>query len=166
MLYFDMYFHRKSIRLKKYDYSEGGCYFVTIDIQDKLQLFWDKNEINEIGKMIDYWWNEIPNHFKNIEIDEYIIMSDHFHGIIVINFPVGADRCVRPMDINNYPKFGDIVQWFKTMTTNEYIKNVKNNSWPSFHKRLWQRDYYERIIRNKEELNRIRKYIIENPINI
>ena len=72
MLYFDMYFHRKSIRLKKYDYSEGGCYFVTIDIQDKLQLFWDKNEINEIGKMIDYWWNEIPNHFKNIEIDEYI----------------------------------------------------------------------------------------------
>ena len=100
------------------------------------------------------------------QLERQLRTEDHFHGIIVINFPVGADRCVRPMDINNYPKLGDIVQWFKTMTTNEYIKNVKNNSWPSFHKRLWQRDYYERIIRNKEELNRIRKYIIENPINI
>ena len=187
--------NRHSIRLRGYDYSGGGCYFVTIDIQDKLKLFWNvddfdikgrthrsartlnpenptartlnpENFINDIGKMIDYWWNEIPNHFKNIEIDEYVIMPDHFHGIIVINYPVGADRCVRPMNIKNYPKLGDIVQWFKTMTTNEYIKNVKNNNWPEFHGKLWQRDYYERIIRDKEELSRIRKYIVENPENI
>ncbi len=167
--------------------------FVTIDIQDKLRLFWDENyilqkgghppeagrhlppvhKINQIGKMIDFWWNEIPNHFKNIEIDEYMIMPDHFHGIIVINFSVGADRCVRPMENNNIrpmeiknnPQLGDIVQWFKTMTTNEYIKNVKSNNWPPFRKRLWQRNFYERIIRDKEELNRIREYIKNAEFN-
>jgi len=173
-----MYCHRRSIRLRNYDHSAGGCYFVTIDVQDKLNVFWDENcilqkgghigppvhKINKIGKMIEFWWNEISNHFKNIEIDEYIIIPDHFHGILIINqFIVGADRCVRPMETKNNPKLGNIVQWFKTMTTNEYIKNVKSNKWPVFHKRLWQRDYYERIIRDKEELNRIRKYIIENP---
>lgn len=180
-----MDFHRRSIRLEGYDYSKSGCYFVTIDVQDKLKLFWDnldfdiegrthrsartldqENKINQIGKMIDYWWNEVPNHFNNIEIDEYTIMPDHFHGIIVINNFVGADRCVRPMDIKNNPKLGDVIQWFKTMTTNEYIKNVKNNNWPKFYKRLWQRDFYERIIRDKDELNRIRKYIIDNPVKV
>lgn len=138
---------------------------MTIDVQDKLKLFWNKNKINKIGRSINYWWNEIPNHFKYVEIDEYTIMPDHFHGIIVINF-VGADRCVRPDDIKNNSKLGDIVQWFKTMTTNEYIKNVKINNWLPFHKRLWQRNYYERIIRDKEELNRIREYIRNNPEKI
>ncbi|MFA7300706.1 MAG: transposase [Candidatus Shapirobacteria bacterium] len=61
---------------------------------------------------------------------------------------------------------GNIIQWFKTMTTNEYIKNVKNNNWPEFQGRLWQRNYYERIIRDKEELNRIRKYIKNNPVKL
>jgi putative transposase len=187
-----MYFHRHSIRLKKYDYSDGGCYFVTIDIQDKLGLFWNisnfdikgrthrsartlnqenqiartlnqENNLNDVGKMIEYWWNEIPNHFKNIEIDEYTIMPDHFHGIIIINNFVGADRCVRPMDT---PKLGDIVQWFKIMTTNEYIKHVKSNNWPKFNGRLWQRNYWERIIRDGGELDRIRKYVLENPKKI
>ncbi|MGB9853103.1 MAG: transposase, partial [Candidatus Kapaibacteriota bacterium] len=58
-----------------------------------------------------------------------------------------------------------IVQWFKTMTTNEYIRNVKNNGWEPFDKKLWQRNYYEHIIRNEKELNKIREYIINNPLN-
>jgi REP element-mobilizing transposase RayT len=175
--------NRQSIRLDGYDYAKNGYYFVTIDVQDKLKLFWNnldidmkgrthrsartldqENIINQIGKMVDYWWNEIPSHFKNIVIDEYTIMPDHFHGIVVIDNFVGADRCVRPMEIKNDPKLGNIIQWFKTMTTNEYIKNIKLNNWPKFHRRLWQRDYYERIIRNEIELNNVRKYILENPM--
>ena len=58
-----------------------------------------------------------------------------------------------------------IVQWFKTMTTNDYINHVKNNNWKPFNKKLWQRNYYEHIIRNEIELNKIRQYIINNPLN-
>jgi REP element-mobilizing transposase RayT len=174
-----------------YDYAGNGMYFVTIDIQDKLKLFWDDillinkgghigppvheinsclheinsclheinsclHEINIIGELIEYWWCEIPNHFNGVGIDEFVVMPDHIHGIIIINNGVGADRCVRPL--------GNVIQWFKTMTTNEYIRKVKLDNWPQFNKRLWQRNYFERIIRNERELNGIRKYIADNPV--
>lgn len=73
-----------------------------------------------------------------------------------MNNRVGVDRCV-------YPKLGDIIQWFKTMTTNEYIKNVNINNWPRFFGKLWQRNYYERIIRNQYEYKRVCDYIKANP---
>jgi REP element-mobilizing transposase RayT len=87
----------------------------------------------------------------------------------------GADLCVCP-DINNDDNYNSrcehtgsplykIVQWFKTMTTNDYIRNVKTNNWKPFNKKLWQRNYYEHIIRNEIELNKIRKYILNNPLN-
>ncbi len=203
-----MHGKRRSIRFKGYDYSENGLYFVTIDLESKKSLFWEKiniigqgkiniigqgkiniigrthrsarteNQLNKIGLMIDYWWNEIPNHFNNIIIDEYVVMPNHVHGILIINNnSVGADRCVRPFNnqnnivnnqnniVNNQmnPKLGNIIQWFKTMTTNQYIKNVKNQNWPRFFKRLWQRNYYERIIRNKKEYLAIKNYIRNNP---
>ncbi len=63
------------------------------------------------------------------------------------------------------PTLGDIVNWFKTMTTNQYIRGVKQNGWPAFAGKLWQRNYYEHIIRNEEELNHVRQYIAENPLN-
>ncbi len=98
-----------------------------------------------------------------------VVMPNHIHGIIVI---VGADLRVRPdrTDTDNegahigapLPK---IVQWFKTMTTNEYIIGVKQHGWPPFHSKLWQRNYYERIIRNDTELDRVRQYIHDNPLN-
>ena len=107
---------------------------------------------------MDYWWNELPNHFKNeIDLDEYVIMPNHVHGIIVIK-NVGADRRVCPNI-----KLGNIIQWFKTMTTNEYIKKIKSDDWPKFDKRIWQRNYYERIIRNEKEYRKIREYIKMNP---
>lgn len=172
---------RKSIRLKGWDYSRNGYYFVTVDVQDKLKLFWDMAKIvgvdrcvdpklNEIGKMIDYWWNEIPNHFDGVELDEYVVMPDHAHGIVKINdngrtrgqtpTTAGRHRSARTTCVH---ALGDIIQWFKTMTTNVYIRGVKNDNWPKFHRRLWQRNYYERIIRNEIELNRVRDYIRNNP---
>jgi putative transposase len=113
--------------------------------------------------------HDLPNKYKNVELDEFTMMPNHLHGIII----VGADLRVCP-DNNQGEHTGSplqkpvslsrIVQWFKTMTTNEYIKGVRNSNWLSFNKRLWQRNYYEHIIRDENELNRIRKYIIENPL--
>ena len=82
---------------------------------------------------------------------------------------VGADPCVCPSenDDDRHPimPLHRVVQWFKTMTTNAYIRSVKQEQWPSFHQRLWQRNYYEHIIRDEKELTRIREYILENPMN-
>lgn len=184
-----MEYHRRSIRLKGFDYSKNGYYFVTICVQNKDKLFWNEfNNIkkgghigppvqeniniglNNIGKMIDYWWYEIPKHFKNILCDEFVIMPDHIHGILINtgisnqNF-VGVDRRVDPIKIHNDPKLGKIIQWFKTMSTNNYLKEIKNNNWPKFEKRIWQRNFYERIIRNEKEYLAIKQYIKDNPKN-
>jgi putative transposase len=92
-------------------------------------------------------------------------MPNHFHGIVVITDTiVGADLRVGPVPEGAHTgaPLPTVIQWFKTMTTNEYIRGVKTASWPSFNGRLWQRNYYEHIIRNEESLNRIRQYILDN----
>ena len=95
--------HRRSIRLKEYDYSQAGMYFITICTQDKLHLFGkitsDEMILNDAGMMIEKWWYELKNKFPNIELGEFTVMPNHFHGIIqIINTdpPVGANLCVRP----------------------------------------------------------------------
>ena len=127
----------------------------------------------------------MPEKFPTIEIDEFIVMPNHFHGIIVIvgaipcgrpkkDRPiVGATPCGRPENgrpnkghpHGDAPTLGDIIDWFKTMTTNEYIRNVKSNGWQPFPGRFWQRNYFEHIIRNNFEMNRIREYIYNNLSN-
>jgi putative transposase len=96
--------HRRSIRLKGYDYSQAGLYFITICTQDKLHLFGeitnDEMILNDAGITIEKWWNKLKNKFPNIELDEFVVMPNHFHGIIQINntnpIPVGADLRVCP----------------------------------------------------------------------
>lgn len=101
-------------------------------------------------------------------------MPNHFHAIIKI---VGEDLCVLPktgertysgglQETGGHagPPLQEMIQWFKTMTTNEYIKNIRENNWTPFNKRLWQRSFYDHVIRNEQELNRIREYIINNPL--
>jgi putative transposase len=151
--------HRRSIRLRSYDYSQVGAYFVTICTQGRLCLFGDvvygEMKLNDAGWMIESWWLELRNKFPSVEPGEYVVMPNHFHGIIAI---VGADLCVCP---DSGPPKGahigaplpKIVQWFKAMTTNEYIRGVKQYGWTPFLARLWQRNYYEHIIRNQEDLD-------------
>ncbi|MDF1498126.1 MAG: transposase [Patescibacteria group bacterium] len=152
--------HRRSIRLKNYDYASDGTYFATICTQHKEYMFGNvidgKMVLNSAGKMIKKWLCELENKFKNIKLNEYIIMPNHIHLIIFIM--VGANLCVCPIGIQR------IIQWLKTMTTNEYIRNVKQNDWKRFDRKLWQKNYYDRIIRNEKELDKIRKYILENPL--
>jgi REP element-mobilizing transposase RayT len=180
--------HRRSIRLKGYDYSKPGGYFITICAQNRECMFGEIENgeiiLNGPGKMVERWWFELMNKFVDIKLDEYVIMPNHFHGIII---NVGADLRVCPEKTNE--KFENIIkraensgehigilgehigsplhriaQWFKTMTTNEYIRGVKQLKWKRFNKKLWQRNYYEHIIRNEKELNAIRQYIINNPL--
>jgi len=158
---------RRSIRLKDYDYGKAGAYFVTICTQGQKNLFGEvlngEMLLNEIGRVMKKWWEEIDSKFKNVGLDEFVIMPNHFHGIVII---VGADLRVCPDKMGEHTgsPLHRIVQWFKTMTTNEYIRNVYNQRWKPFSKRVWQRNYYEHIIRNEEKLNKIRYYIQTNPL--
>ena len=164
-------YHRRSIRLKDYDYFQAGAYYVTIDVQNRECLFGeivnDEMVLNEVGKMIDGQWTTLPEKFPNIGLDLYQVMPNHFHGIIVINEPVGASlvnaQIVVTQDIR--PLLGDIIGAFKSITTNKYIDGVDSKNWPQFYKRLWQRNYYEHVIRDEKDLNRIRDYVQTNPDN-
>ncbi len=123
--------------------------------------------LNEAGLMIDEQWNALPRRFPNIELDVYQIMPNHVHGIVVIvgNEVGGTTRAgTRPVPTSR-PTLGDIVGAFKSITTHEYIQGVDNKKWPQFYKRLWQRNYYEHVIRDETDLNQIRDYIQSNPSN-
>ncbi|HPT71155.1 MAG TPA: hypothetical protein PLE74_02610 [Candidatus Cloacimonadota bacterium] len=167
--------NRRSIRLRDFDYSQSSAYSITICTQGNLHLFGnmkdDKVLLNPPGEMIYKWIEKLPEKFENLYKDEYVIMPNHIHMIIFLNPRfVGTDPCVCPE--NYHYKEEDkhmglslhtVIQWFKTMTTNEYIKGVKENNWIPFNKRLWLHNYYEHIIRNEMELWRIREYISANP---
>ncbi|MBI2019463.1 transposase [Candidatus Daviesbacteria bacterium] len=165
-------YNRKSIRLKDYDYSSNGAYFVTICTQDREMLFGSVGvdprvdpvnpcmQLNDVGKMVGDWWLKIADKYPGIELDVYQIMPNHIHGIVIIN---GWTHHSIGRTHRSAPTIGTIIQWFKTMATNEYIKNVKQSHWPPFNKRVWQRNYFEHIIRNDIELNKIREYIVNNP---
>jgi len=158
---------RRSIRLKDYDYSQAGMYFMTICTQNRECLFGEiadgAIQLNDVGKMIEKWYFELMNKFPDIQYGEHIVMPNHIHCIIQ---NVGADLCVCPNKVGEHigSPLRDVVQWFKTMTTNEYIRHVKQNGWKTFNGKLWQRNYYEHIIRNENDLNQIREYIINNPL--
>lgn len=147
---------RRSIRLQAYDYSAGGAYYVTMCTQNRRYLFCDvKNGapiLNDVGRMVSNCWEQLSQRFPNVKTDKFIVMPNHLHGIIwIMRAP-----------IKGAPTVGEIVGAYKSITTNEYIRNVKNNSWQPFDKRVWQRNYYERVIRNESELYFLRQYIANN----
>lgn len=162
--------NRKSIRLKGYNYSQKGLYFVTICTENRKHLFGDVihdsgMQLNIAGNMIFKVWHEIPHYFKNTRLHEFVIMPNHIHGIIEI-IPVGADSISAHdrADMESAPTtLGDIAQMFKRYTTIEYIKMVKNGTFPRFDKRIWQRNYWEHIVRNEHEFDQISEYIRQNP---
>ncbi|MCK4662244.1 MAG: transposase [Bacteroidales bacterium] len=168
--------HRRSIRLKGYDYSKAGLYFITICVQNQECLYGhmgkDKMILNNAGRMVEKWYYELENKYPDKKCHEMVVMPNHFHCIIE-----NVEMDANPTDVNpirgrsqygpNNQKYnatiGDAMDWFKTMTTNEYIRSVKKYNWKRFEKKLWQRNYWEHIIRNDTEYNYITNYIIENP---
>lgn len=193
--------NRQSIRLKGYDYSQAGLYFITLCCQNREHFFGyisqQKMHLSDAGKMIQSEWLALPARFPEIHLHEYIVMPNHFHAIIEL---VGATLVVaqnaeqvnqnsgiqnpeiktvlpsqgQPRGLSQrssqsnpplQPKktVGDIIGAYKSITTVEYIRGVKKHHWKRFDKKLWQRNYWEHIIRNETAFNRISNYIKNNP---
>ncbi len=152
--------HRRSIRLPQYDYAQAGAYFITIVTYQRELLFDDP----VLHQVIETFWQRIPRHVLYVKLDTFVVMPNHFHGILwLINADlVSAARDVTPP---SQPyllpgSLGAIVGNFKSITTRRINQVRKTPGQPA-----WQRNYYERVIRNDEELNAIRQYIIDNPVN-
>lgn len=156
--------HRRSIRLKEYDYSQNNAYFVTICAQNKQCLFGDivnsKMVLNPAGLMTVIWFRELQKKYNNLQCDEFVCMPNHLHFIIKLEGAGLPAHLHEPNQIN----IPTVIQWYKTMTTNTYIRGVKQGDWQPFSGKLWQRNYWERVIRNQDELNSIRDYIKTNPM--
>ncbi|HTY26042.1 MAG TPA: transposase [Desulfomonilaceae bacterium] len=158
-------YHRRSIRLQGHDYSLNGAYFVTICAWNRECLFGEiatcEMRLNDLGLMVEKWWLKLSAKFTSVETDAYMVMPNHLHGIIMM---VGADPRVCPdWGAHAGAPLPSVVQWFKTMTTNEYFRRAKECCQSKQGRKLWQRNYYEHIIRNERTLNAIRGYIEANP---
>ncbi len=165
--------HRKSTRLKEYDYSNAGYYFVTIcSAQMKHQfgeIRYNKMIFNNTGNIINNFWPKIPEHFNNVELDYYQLMPNHLHGIIIIDsidivgdgspVPKSKSGEGEPFPYEKKNSLCDIIGYFKYQTT-KAINNLYNTP----RNKIWQRSFYDRIIRNEKELYSIRKYIQQNPL--
>ena len=215
----------KQYRKRNWDYSKNGYYFVTICAEGHKNIFRNVSQkhvgtdpcicssnnsicssntkkivadINIVGKMITKWWLKIPEKFDGVTLDKFMVMPNHFHGILIIN-KVGNNNVIMNkienqkiqkyvkeqihgsvptrenntanVKILNHNIFGNVgllgqtIQWFKIMSTNEYIKNVKDKNWPRFQKRLWQTRFHDRIIKSEKGFWASRKYIQDNPEN-
>lgn len=151
---------RKQLRLKNFDYQQCNAYFVTVCIHERQHLFGTivesdvgaalRGRPNRPDLMIEKWLLELEHKFPKAALGYHCIMPDHIHFIVFLkqNAPYGLP---------------DMLGWFKTMTTNEYIRGVKAGLFPAFQKRFWQRNYFEHVIRNEADLYETRKYIENNP---
>ena len=179
MTLFNKKYRVESTRLKHWNYTNSGMYFVTICTDDKIQYFGeivDENIVlNNLGKFAKQCWEDIPNHFTFVKLDKYIIMPNHIHGIIGINKPdddinndnvetrhahvetLHATSLLRMSNIS--PKTGSIssvIRSFKSAVT----KYANKNNIPF----KWQTRFHDRVIRDEKELFNIQRYIIENPL--
>ena len=169
---------RRSLRLPAYDYAQAGAYFVTVCTHDRRCLFGDvvdgATRLNDVGRVVETCWEAIPDHFPHAGLDAYIVMPNHIHGIVWITAAamiVGAKNLSPLPDASRRQKspppsassfqtplrtLGSIVRGFKTGVT----KWVRENT--GVH-HVWQRNYYDHVIRNEDDLQRIRQYIADNP---
>src|SRR5574344_829120 len=181
--------NRKPNRLKYFDYSNNGYYFLTICVKDKKNVFGnignEKMFLNDYGNIAEKFWVEIPNHFEYIKLDEFIIMPNHIHGILIIDIPVGNrhacssnnenvgnnenngnngnvvgnnDRCSLQYKKRNMELLPKIISQYKSSVTREIHKKFNNYDF------VWQKSFYDHIIRSEISLNNIREYIRNNPL--
>ncbi len=160
-------FHRRSIRLKGYDYTQAGAYFVTLCVVSRECLFGEVVEgvmhLSDLGRIVAAQWNAIPTHFPNASLDVAVVMPNHHHGILVLDgshphgprHPQHQDR--RPHGTEP-GSLGSVLQNFESVATRKVNRLRGTPGW-----QLWQRNYYEHVIRDEEEANRIRAYILSNP---
>lgn len=157
--------HRRSIRLQGYDYTQAGAYFITLAAHGREPLFGRVQDgqmhVNTLGEMIAEEWERLERRFPSVELDAFCVMPDHLHAILVL-----ADRGVGGRRAAACEEFGapvvrsipTIVRSYKSSVTQRYQILCGRDA-----PQIWQRNYYEHVIRNAAALERIRRYIIENP---
>lgn len=184
-------YRRRPIRLQSYDYSQAGAYFVTVVTQDRASLFGnmvnDAMRFNEAGKIVQGVWDDIPDHYADVALDAFVAMPNHIHGIILIRAPATAVGAIHESPLlpsgptresPQHPSppqtpassgpariadrrrmlLSKIIGRFKMLSAKQINILRETPGEP-----VWQRNYYEHIIRNDESLNHIRQYILDNP---
>jgi len=158
---------RKAIRLRYYNYSQAGGYFITICTHNRDYLFGQvKNQqimLNEAGDVVKRWWLQLEDKFTGIKLDSCVVMPNHIHGIIIVEEKeVGAIHEL-PLQKGKSERrrmlISQIIGYFK-MNSAKYVNRLRNATGHT----LWQRNYYDHVIRNENELSRIREYIQNNPL--
>ncbi len=151
---------RRSIRLQGYDYSLNGMYFITLCTQNHECLFGKIADgvmrLSEIGHIVTDSWEWLGEQYDHVELDEWVIMPNHFHGIIFITDGKGGSRTA-PTATHRKP-VGRLIGAFKTVST-RHINELKNAPGA----KLWQRNFWEHVVRNESELSHLREYIRNNP---
>jgi REP element-mobilizing transposase RayT len=157
--------NRHSVRLPDYDYSQPGAYFVTICTKDRRNLFGGVvNEemcLSRFGGVVKACWEDLPRHFAEVDVNEFVVMPNYIHGIVVLVDGMGTacrahttERYARPVT-GSLPT---IIRSFKSAATKRINEIRRTPGQP-----VWQRNYYEHVVRTEEEMNRIREYIAGNP---
>lgn len=150
-------YNRRSIRLNGYDYSSSGAYFVTICTkQHRCILGTISNgtmSLNSAGEIVSQTWLSLADRYSNLALDEWVVMPNHIHGILLLNGAAGGDllqRIKKPL--------GGLVGAFKTISSKRINGNLDIRC-----QQIWQRNYWEHIVRTEESMNQIREYIFSNP---
>ena len=167
---------RRSIRLTNYDYRQAGAYFVTICTHSRLPLFGDvvgdEMRLNEAGQMVWECWKAIPDHYPHTKTDAFIVMPNHVHGIIFIGDDMHELKhgSIADVGANNYSPLQPVEQQFRSpsRTLGSIVRGFKIGVTKWFRANtdiaaVWQRNYYEHVIRNEAALHNIRHYIVHNP---
>ncbi len=171
--------HRRSIRLKGYDYASPGAYFITICTYQRQCLFGEivdgEIRLNALGQLVNVCWQRLPFHFSNLTLDAFVVMPNHVHGILVLPDAARGEASGRKQVAKNkhhcpdasplQPRgttpgsMGAMVQNFKSVSAHQINRRCRPDT-----PKIWQRNYYEHVIRNEESLCRIRQYIHNNPL--
>jgi REP-associated tyrosine transposase len=144
-----LYPSRKHPRLKNFDYTSAGMYFITVCVKNRVPLLGRVTDgdirPSPAGAMVLEVWNALPAHYSGVEIDEFVVMPNHVHGILVLLSPDDSpdSQSLAAPTLSLL----EVVQRFKSLTTRRYIAGVTEQRWPRFSSQLWQTSFFERVIR-------------------
>ena len=166
--------HRRPLRLEGYDYSQAGAYFVTICTKDKdgilAEITDEAMRLSPAGKVVEACWKSLPSRYPNVELDAFVVMPNHVHGIIMISIGAHTVGAIHELPLHESSTSRQISR--RRMLLPKIVGYIKMNTAKRINQLcnahgvpVWQRNYYEHVIRNEGSLNSIRQYIAENPVH-